>query len=106
MSTHNPERVQTWREWIATWERSGQTIHAFCRDRKLTRSNFDRWRRILSAGPGASKPSPAATFVPVTLVADPRVEIVLTTGVSLKVPPTAGEEAITRWLAAARAASC
>jgi hypothetical protein len=72
MSKHSPERVQTWRDWIETWERSGQTIHAFCRDRNLTRSNFDRWRRILSAGPGASKPSPAATFVPMTLVADPR----------------------------------
>src|SRR5262245_55362388 len=52
MSRHNPERVRTWRELIDAWKRSGQTINAFCRGRKLTRSNFDRWRRILAAEPG------------------------------------------------------
>jgi hypothetical protein len=40
------------------------------------------------------------------LVAEPRVEVVLPTGVILMLPLTAGEEQITRWLAAARAVSC
>lgn len=48
MSRHNPERVKTCREVIEAWKQSGQTINAFCRDRKLTRSNFDRWRRIFA----------------------------------------------------------
>ena len=45
MRLRSPERVRVWRDLV---DSSGQTINAFCRDRKLTRSNFDRWRRILS----------------------------------------------------------
>ena len=48
MRQRSPERVRVWRDLVDSWKRSGQTINAFCRDRKLTRSNFDRWRRILS----------------------------------------------------------
>src|SRR5262245_44026628 len=59
MPRHNPERVQTWRDLIDAWKRSGQTINAFCRARNLTRSNFDRWRRILARDPSAS-PHPLA----------------------------------------------
>jgi hypothetical protein len=54
MSRHNPERARIWRELIDAWKQSGQTINAFCRDRKLTRSNFDRWRRILACDPSDS----------------------------------------------------
>jgi hypothetical protein len=48
MRQRNPERVRVWRELIVAWKQSGLTINAFCRERKLTRSNFDRWRRILA----------------------------------------------------------
>ena len=41
-----------------------------------------------------------------TDVAEPRVEVVLPTGVTLKLPLTAAEEQISKWLTAARAASC
>ena len=70
MSRHNPERVKTWREVIEAWKQSGQTINAFCRDRKLTRSNFDRWRRIFAAEPNQSKPSSPSAFIPLQIVAD------------------------------------
>jgi len=44
MRQRHPERVRVWRDLIATWKQSGLTINAFCRERKLTRSNFDRAR--------------------------------------------------------------
>jgi hypothetical protein len=109
MSRHNPERVRIWRELIEAWKQSGQTINAFCRDRKLTRSNFDRWRRILARDPskssrGASS-SPSA-FVPLRVVAEPMVEVVLLSGILVRLPVSATSESITRLVAAVGAASC
>jgi transposase len=103
MRRRSPERLRLWRDVIDTWKRSGQTINAFCRDRKLTRSNFDRWRRILAAERAQSKSS---TFVPVQVVADPMVEIVLPSGVLLRLPLTAPPDPITRLVAAVGAAAC
>ena len=65
MRRRSPERVRAWRDLLNAWQRSGQTVNAVCRDRKLTRSNFDLWRRILAAEPARSKPPP---FVPVRVV--------------------------------------
>jgi hypothetical protein len=107
MSGHNPERVRIWRTLIDAWRQSGQTINTFCRDRKLTRSNFDRLRRILSTGPGESKPSTApSVFVPLRVVAEPTVEIVLLSGIVVRLPLGAAPEAVTRLVAAPAAASC
>lgn len=109
MSRHNPERARIWRELIDVWKRSGQSINAFCRDRKLTRSNFDRWRRILARDPRESPrgvESPSASFVPLRIVAAPMAEIVLLSGIVVRVPLDAAPEAVTRMVAAVRAASC
>lgn len=109
MSRHNPKRVRVWRELIDAWKQSGQSVNAFCRDRALTRSNFDRWRRILANEPGEpahGKPSSAAAFVPVRLVAEPMVEIVLLSGIVVRLPLSAAPEAVTRLVAAVGAASC
>jgi hypothetical protein len=105
MSRHNPERVRTWRATIDTWKQSGQSINAFCRNRKLTRSNFDRWRRILAAEPGELH-APTPTFVPVRVVAEPMVEVVLRSGIVVRLPLSAAPETVARLVAAVGAASC
>lgn len=106
MRQRDPERVRVWRELIGTWKQSGQTINAFCRDRKLTRSNFDRWRRILAAEPRGGKPPPSPTFVPLRVVAEPMAEVVLLSGLVVRFPLGAAPEAVTRLVAAVGAASC
>jgi len=106
MSTHRPEKVRAWRALIADWKRSGQTINAFCRDRKLMRSNFDRWRRILATEAGPPAPSPSPAFVPVRVVAEPMAEVVLRSGVVVRVPLGATADAVTRLVTAVGAASC
>ena len=106
MRRRSPERLRLWRDTIDTWKRSGQTINAFCRDRKLTRSNFDRWRRILAAEPTKSKPSSPSTFVPLRVVAEPMAEVVLRSGVVVRLPLTSAPDAVTRLVAAVGAASC
>jgi hypothetical protein len=106
MRRRSPERVRVWRDLIEAWRRSGQTVNAFCRDRNLTRSNFDRWRRILAAKPTQSKPSSSTSFVPLRVVAEPMAEVVLPSGVVLRLPLTSAADAVTRLIAAVGAAVC
>ena len=86
MSAHRPEKVRAWRALVEAWKRSGQTVNAFCRTRRLTRSNFDRWRRNLAADPVVSPPTPSPAFVPVRVVAEPMAEVVLRSGVVVRLP--------------------
>src|SRR3954454_2728488 len=106
MSRHNPKRVRIWRELIDAWKQSRQSVNAFCRDRKLTRSNFDRWRRILDAPPSGSPRGEASAFVPLRIVAEPMAEVVLRSGIVVRVPLGAAPEAVTRLVAAVGAAAC
>ena len=41
------ERESFWRRQIDDWAQGGQTIAAFCRERKLTASAFHLWKREL-----------------------------------------------------------
>jgi hypothetical protein len=106
MSTHRPEKLQAWRALVEAWKRSGQTANAFCRARHITRSNFDRWRRILAVESRESSPSPPTAFVPVRVIAEPMAEVVLRSGVVVRVPLGATADAVTRLLTAVGAASC
>ena len=106
MSAHRPEKVRAWRAVLEAWKRSGQTVNAFCRARRLTRSNFDRWRRILAAESIKSSPSPPPAFVPVRVVAEPMAEVVLRSGVVVRVPLGAAADAVTRLVTAVGAGSC
>lgn len=106
MSAHRPEKVRVWRATIDAWKRSGQTVNAFCRTRQLTRSNFDRWRRILAADAGVSSPPASSAFVPVRVVAEPMAEVVLRSGVVVRLPLGAAADAVTRLVTAVGAASC
>jgi hypothetical protein len=106
MASRNPEREKQWHDLLTQWHQSEQSISAFCNQRHLSEPTFYYWRRKLGFGRRPTRQSPAATLVPMTLVTEPSVEVVLPTGVTLKLPLTAAEEQITRWLTAARAASC
>jgi hypothetical protein len=106
MASRDPEQEKQWHALLTQWHQSEQTISAFCNQRHLSKPTFCYWQRKLGFGRRATRESTVATFVPMALVAEPRVEVVLPTGVILMLPLTAGEEQITRWLAAARAVSC
>ncbi len=106
MSAHRPEKVRAWQDVIEAWKRSGQTVNAFCRAGQITRSNFDRWRRILAADPVVSPPTALPAFVPIRVVAEAMAEVVLRSGIVVRVPLGAAAEAVTRLVAAVGAASC
>jgi hypothetical protein len=85
-----------WRRHLAAWQRSGQSVRAYCTAKGLAQPAFYAWRRVLAQrGATPSSPDNHATrtgtaaagrdatpaFVPVSLVADaavaPAIEIVL-----------------------------
>ena len=106
MSRHNPKRVRIWRALIDAWKQSGQSVNEFRRDRKLTRSNFDRWRRILAAPPSGSPRGEASAFVPLRVVAEPMAEVVLSSGVVVRLPVSTAPETVTRLVVAVGTARC
>lgn len=106
MSRRKPERVRVWRDLIDAWRQSGLSVNAFCRERKLTRSNFDRWRRILAAETTDPPRGIAPGFVPVRVVAEPVAEVVLPPGVVVRLPVSTAPEAVTRLVAAVGVARC
>jgi hypothetical protein len=104
------ERDQFWRETIAAWKASGQTITAFCAARGLGASTFFAKRRELTRqdqAPSASAATaPSTSFAAVRVIPDPTVEIVVPGGVILRVPVGADATAVARLVVALRGGSC
>jgi transposase-like protein len=94
-------REQEWRDTLARWRRSGQTVREFCQRERLSVSLFYYWkkevaRRDLGLPPMAcnGKPKPARTrraakFVPLNVLRvdldEATLEVVLAGGRRLKI---------------------
>ena len=79
MALHDPHTMARWRTVFATWRTSGLTITAFCRAHSITVSNFYRWRNILD------RLDARPAFVPVRVIPDAVIEVILPSGVQLRV---------------------
>jgi hypothetical protein len=87
MAVHNPRILNRWRTIFAEWKRSGLSAAAFCRSRGFHKSGFYHWRRILRDLEGTATPlKPAPSFVPVRVVPEAIVEVILPSGIQLRVP--------------------
>ena len=100
MAQHDPDALARWRTVLATWRSSGLTITAFCRSHAITVSNFYRWRNILEQLDPSPLPSTDATvppaFVPVRVIPDTLIEVILPSGVQLRVPLGADAQQVAR----------
>ena len=63
-----------WRETLQRYSASGLSVREFCRQEKLTKSNFYAWRRTLDERNG--KPAPA--FVPAVVADKPACDASIT----------------------------
>jgi hypothetical protein len=90
-----------WQRLVSEQERSGQTVAAFCRERKLCAPHFFYWKKRLRAnGPAKFLEVKLAAAVPAArAVGDARVEVILKNGRSLRVGPGFDRELV-RTLAA------
>ena len=107
MSAHDPRILARWRTILAEHRRSDLTIVDFCQARKLCKSNFHRWRNILAQldRPTAA-PKPAPSFVPVRVVPEAVVEVILPSGIQLRVPLGADASQVARLAHALGATPC
>ena len=104
------DRDQFWRETIAAWKESGQTITAFCTARGLGASTFFAKRRELARRdqpPNAlALPTPNPSFAAVRVIPDLTVEITVPGGLIVRVPVAADAAAVARLVLALRGAPC
>jgi transposase len=132
MRLKGPERdlskERQWRERVQRWERSGESVRAFCRGEGLHESAFYAWRRELArrrqerqalraarkqahAGPNAAATEPVR-FLPVQVtaekVAEERsgVEILLHTKRTIRVRPGFDRQTLRDVLAVLEALPC
>jgi len=114
MATHDPHVVVRWRTLIADWQRSGLSVTAFCRARNVNKSGFYRWQNILNE---LDHPSTTITqlpdlvphspsFVPVRVIPDALVEVILPSGLQLRVPLSADAQQLARLVLALGATPC
>lgn len=100
-------REQFWRRAIAEWRKSGQSVRDYCSRRNLTESNFFAWRReLMKRDQEPQRVKPAVGFVPVRVVPDAMIEVVLTSGVTVRGPMGMDAGAVAKLVAALGNASC
>jgi hypothetical protein len=99
----NKALEQFWRDTIAAWQESGQSVRAFCAARGISEATFfARRREFIDRKPSRScaDQPPPPHFVPVKIVPDPTVEVVLPGGLIVRVPASAEPAAVARLVAA------
>lgn len=100
------EREHFWRQAIADWKRSGQSVSVFCSARQLSQPSFYAWRRELDRREQRRWQTPTPAFVPVQVVDDAVLEVVLPSGLRVRVPEGSDELAVARLVAALGNGSC
>ena len=97
-----------WLDLITRWNNSGQSVAAFCAARGVSQASFYAWRKRLIArgkAPIASAPLPPS-FAAVRVVPGIPVEVVLPTGVVVRVPAGSDPAAVARLVAALGGEPC
>jgi hypothetical protein len=100
----DPQREQRWRQAIAGWKKSGQSIHAYCAARGLSEASFYAWRRELAKRDQAA--SAALKFLPVHVRAEAIIEIALPNGLVVRAPAAVEVATVAALVAALGSASC
>ena len=114
MAVPDTHLVERWRKTFAMWRSSDLSVAAFCRSRDLNLSSFYRWRKILDDldRPSTTRPRsepdplPIPSFVPVRVIPDAVVEVILPSGIQLRVPLSADALQLARLVRALGAPPC
>ncbi len=103
----DPELERFWRKAIRDRAKSGQSVREFCLSLGVSVASFYGWRKEIAKRDGAGvEPSPAATFVPVRVFNAAVVEVVLVSGVIVRVPALVDPLTVARLVAALEVTLC
>ena len=103
---------------VADWRSSGLGVAAFCRSRHVNKSGFHRWRNVLNQidrpdttpaplpNPAPSPTPSSPSFVPLRVIPDVVVEMLLPSGLQLRVPLSADVRQLARLVLALGAPPC
>ena len=89
----DPRKERFWRRLLQRWQRSGLSIRAFCRQQGCSEPSFHAWRRTLAQRDRQTATTSApVTFVPLhvqqePVLTDAPLELLLTNGRRLRIPP-------------------
>jgi hypothetical protein len=100
----DPRREEFWRNAIAGWKKSGQSIRDYCSERLLSEASFHGWRRELAKRDQTTPP--ALKFLPVQVHAEATVEVVLPNGLVVRVPAGASAATVAALVSALGATPC
>lgn len=103
------DREQFWRDTIGAWKTSDQSVRAFCAARGISQATFYARRREPATPERSSQttePAQPPTFAAVRVIPEPVAEVVLPTGLVVRVPIGADPAAVARLVAALGAAPC
>lgn len=82
----DPQLERRWRDLFAQWQRSNQTVRAFCHEHHVSEASFYSWRGELARRDQEAATARTPTFVAVQVVPNATIEVVLPSGVVLRVP--------------------
>ena len=103
------DREQFWRDTIAAWNTSGQSVRAFCAARGVAEATFFARRRELADREHSQRPAAPDRppfFAAIRVIPEPSAEVVMPTGLVVRVPIGADPAAVARLVAALGAAPC
>jgi len=93
---------RTWRERLARYRRSGQTVAAFCEGEGVSTPSFYAWKRRLGLDAVNGQPAAAPLFVPISVnTAAAGVRIVLPGGAVVEMPAGADAQLLQTCIRAA-----
>ena len=104
-SYRDPKPESYWRDLIDRWRASGKSVAAFCAAQDISQATFYAWRKPLDARAHRTVP-PAPAFQSLRIVPDPTADLLLPTGLVIRVPLGADPAAIARLVAALGGATC
>jgi hypothetical protein len=104
--TRDSQREQFWRQHIAAWNRSGQSIRGFCSVRHLSEASFYAWRRELRRRERECTQTPPLKFLPIQVRSEARIEIALPDGLVMRAPAAIEPTTLAALVAALRAKPC
>lgn len=91
----DPRKERYWRRLLQRWQRSGLSVRDFCTQQRCSEPSFHAWRRTLAQRDRQTIATPApVTFVPLYVEQPPAatttdavLELLLTNGRRLRIPP-------------------